>query len=198
MAETNQTAPAVFLTELRAQTRPQHEALEQIPESKILTDESLTDAEYANYLSRLYPVIKAFESQIFPIVQHLVPDIETRRKEPVLQQDLAQLGVNSKELPDYRFDTERITASEAMGMFYVIEGSTLGGKFIAGNIRKALGRGPENGARYFSIYGDSLGSKWKYFLEIFVKFVEDTHAGAAAITGARFMFDDMKDWMQKN
>jgi len=198
MAEMNSTAPAVFLNELREQTRPQHEALEQIPESKILTSESLDDSSYARYLSRLYPIVKAFEEDIFPIISKEIADLDDRRKEPVLRRDLSEMGVDADALPAFSFDLESSTLPELMGMMYVMEGSTLGGKFIAGNVRKALDRGPENGAGYFSVYGDSLGTKWKKFLDIFVNFVVTSNGETAAIKGARSMFDEMKYWLQKN
>jgi heme oxygenase len=53
--------------------------------------------------------------------------------------------------------------SEILGACYVLEGSTLGGQFIARHLREKLGMQPGEGDRYFRSYGPEVGSRWQAF-----------------------------------
>ena len=46
------------------------------------------------------------------------------------------------------------------GYLYVVEGSTLGGSYIAANLDKTLHIGPNNGGAFFNVYGDRVGLRW--------------------------------------
>lgn len=63
-----------------------------------------------------------------------------RSRLPALKQDLARLGHDPWKFPMPRMLVESDPSSVA-GILYVIEGSTLGGRLIAGQVRAALGNG---------------------------------------------------------
>ncbi|MGC4030749.1 MAG: biliverdin-producing heme oxygenase [Tepidisphaeraceae bacterium] len=52
-------------------------------------------------------------------------------------------------------------AGGALGVLYVIEGSTLGGQHVAKTVHARLGLTPENGIAYFSSYGANVGVRWR-------------------------------------
>ncbi len=81
------------------------------------------------------------------------------------------------------------TAAEALGMLYVIEGSTLGGRII---LRQLAARGIDDPRLAFlDPYGADTGRHWRDFLAILERETSDDAANAAeavqgAIRGFRF------------
>lgn len=76
----------------------------------------------------------------------------------------------------------------AIGIMYVVEGSTLGGRFILKNIQDALGYDETNGASYFAGYGNKTGSHWKKFLKELTDFEKQTNLENEIINGADYGF----------
>ncbi len=80
----------------------------------------------------------------------------------------------------------------ALGMMYVLEGSTLGGRYITRAVGANLGLRPGDGCSYFASYGDRVGPMWKEFgrtLEAFAAAhpaAEGRVVAAAAATFAAF------------
>ncbi|PZQ47304.1 MAG: hypothetical protein DI556_17685 [Rhodovulum sulfidophilum] len=97
--------------------------------------------------------------------------------------DLADLGI-AEEAPDLA-PGRRPDASAAWGVFYVLEGSALGARFLLGRAT-ALGLGPEHGARHLHAQTAERG-RWARFVERL-----DTDPGIdpeAARAGARAAFE---------
>lgn len=72
--------------------------------------------------------------------------------------------------------------AEAMGMFYVLEGSTLGGRIIRRSIEAS-------GSTVFPLtfldpYGDSAGQRWRSFLAVLDRELRDEAAIVQACRGA--------------
>jgi heme oxygenase len=91
-----------------------------------------------------------------------------RYKAGWLEEDLQRLGVtpgranddgNVPALP------ELSSVPRLLGSAYVLEGSSLGNKFIAGHVRSCLGPEPLVPCRYFSGYRGNTGAMWRQFLE---------------------------------
>ena len=175
---------------MKEATAPVHQALEKLPLSASLTSPAVTLEDYKNYLLRMLPVLQDLEQNIYPLLLVTVPDIEQRRKLPLLVEDLSRLdavipGVTVLPLTQ---STQNMTLAFAMGIMYVMEGSTLGGRFIGNNIQKALGLTPGSGAQYFGGYGAATGSMWKSFLQHLDHFQGTQHTADEIIEGARFAF----------
>lgn len=182
-------APAdTFLEQLRAATSVSHKNLESLPVSASILSPRVTHKDYANYLSLMHDAIKSIETYIFPKLTAIVPDIENRRKLPAIEADLSVLG-HKKENFETIFDHENQSAGFALGIFYVIEGSSLGGRFILKNIEQALGYNETNGAAYFGGYGNKTGSRWKDFLHGMTACEAANDCGDDIIAGARFAFN---------
>ena len=180
---------ADFLARLRSQTVIVHKRLESLPISKLLVDPKITISDYTIYLTRMHDVVDSIETEVYPILTGSVPDLTERSKNDLLLADLQTLGINKIETVGV-FDFEVIPSPAfAMGMLYVLEGSTLGGRFILKNIEENLGFDAKQGARYFAGYGNKTGSSWKNFLNTLTAFEIQYDAEAALIAGARYAFE---------
>jgi heme oxygenase len=183
-----------FLQRLRNTTASSHEALESLPASKKIIDPAVTKSEYTTYLSLMYSVIHDTETLIFPVLENSIPDLHLRQKSAALAADLNFLGANLP-LNHSPLKTTNYSANTAfaLGVMYVIEGSTLGGRVIYKNIHSALGYTEASGAAYFAGYGGTTGSKWKSFIELLVNYAEEHGCEDEIISGANFAFNAIKN-----
>ena len=155
----------LFLKSLRSKTANSHTQLEESKYSKSILSPSVTLISYQTYIARMYGVVTACETDVFPIVKNIVPDIALRHKAFLIKNDLRKTGIATgltESLPVHQFKVSN--AAQAMGIMYVLEGSTLGGKFLYKHINETLGLDEENGASYFWGYGQQTGLRWKTFI----------------------------------
>jgi len=185
---TDNTATASFLERLRNETAEAHIALERIPVSASLLQPDVTVAQYAEYLKLMYDVVSGLERNVHPIISTVIPDLEDRKKAKDIQSDLRYIGYQTPENRTNIFDTDNSVAYN-LGIMYVVEGSTLGGRFILKNIQSVLGFDEYNGASYFAGYGNKTGSMWKNFLSHLTGFVSQTASEQQVIDGANQAFE---------
>jgi heme oxygenase len=79
-----------------------------------------------------------------------------------------------------------------------MEGSTLGGKFIARQLRNQLGLTASSGAAFFSGYGEETGLRWKKFQHALRTFSEQSGQQEAIIQSANQTFHKLDCWMNTN
>ena len=94
-------------------------------------------------------------------------DYAPRRKLPWLRQSIAFFCDDS--MPDYVPKQPLATPAiknlgELIGVLYVIEGSTLGGRHILKSLSKQFALSSDEGVRFFQGYGDQTSRNWQYFL----------------------------------
>jgi len=184
----------VFLSNLRQKTGASHVQLEENYYSKAILDSSVTLANYQTYIARLYGVVSACENNIFPSLSLLIPDLDQRFKAPLIVQDLKNTGfADTGNLPT--FDFEFSTQAEALGIMYVIEGSTLGGRVLYKNINQSLGLDAQNGASYFWGYGQQTGQYWKTFISLFSQYAVEENCEDEIISSAIQTFDAIDNWL---
>jgi heme oxygenase (biliverdin-IX-beta and delta-forming) len=153
----------MILARLKESTRDQHEALEGVVD---VMNQTFSIADYRELLSKFYRFYSAIEPCL-PVagLKGNGFDIEPRRKTPLLERDLTELGVlaDVRALPAWSDvpDTESVPA--AFGAIYVMEGATLGGQVISRHLKEQLGLTPENGGAFFNSYGREVGPMWKAF-----------------------------------
>lgn len=93
----------------------------------------------------------------------LLPDLKGRRRLPMIEQDLADLGLAIPETSEPRFTAETpFDLPEAMGWLYVVEGSNLGAAFLLKDAAK-LGLDEEFGARHLAGAPEGRGLHWRTF-----------------------------------
>jgi len=193
MSAENLTSPDIatetFLNNLRHQTSESHKSLEAIPISKLLVNPNISLHAYSLYLSLMHDVVSDFEKHIYPIVETAVPDISERKKADSILNDLKFIGEEKKKGHSFFKNSDlNFTVPFAMGMLYVLEGSTLGGRFILKNIQENLGLDEENGISYFAGYGNKTGSYWKKFLNDLTDFETLNNTEKEIISGADYAF----------
>lgn len=192
------TTQETFLDALRHHTKEAHENLERLDISKSILDPQVSKTAYATYLQRMAQVHESLERDIFPLLENQIPDLEERRKTVLLKRDLKALDATFPEAKNV-FETQGLTTAQAMGVFYTVEGSTLGGRFILKNINQALGLDEHNGAAYFNGYGNSTGSRWKNFLNTLTSYAATSEQTAnEIIAGAAYAFEAIAQHFQEN
>jgi heme oxygenase len=164
----NENTPAVekkLTAQLREATRAQHIALE----GKLdLFREGLTLAKYAALLNRWFVFLNTWEPAAKDWFSKQGDFFSSRSKLDLLRKDLAACNTHpSSEKCDLGSIAPADPAT-AIGTFYVLEGSTLGGQIIAPRIHQLLGLTPERGCAFFNGYGSQTGAMWsktKAFLD---------------------------------
>jgi len=89
-----------------------------------------------------------------------LPDACRRRRLPLIERDLGALGL---PLPAPAPFAPPEGTPALLGLFYVTEGSTLGGALLAREAA-ALGFGPGRGASFLDPYGPERGLLWRRFV----------------------------------
>ncbi|MBZ4035511.1 biliverdin-producing heme oxygenase [Flavobacterium sp. 17A] len=179
-----------FLNDLKTQTSDSHKKLEELPVSMSIMSPNMKIEDYTYYLSLMHDVHNDTERLIFPFFSNSLDDLEQRRKKHLIENDLLFLKSN-KSNTEKVFQTEGISAPFALGILYVVEGSTLGGRFILKNVSKFPELSGNEGVSYFNGYGEKTGSFWKAFLNFLAEYEQENNCGDEIIEGAIFAFDSI-------
>lgn len=150
----------IFLQQLRQETAGHHKDLENTWLSKKLLSPDLLPLDYALYLSAMQQVMLFTEENAFPYLLSIIPDLVKRKKTAWLTADLQNLAVLINEIPAFKPQIATSSPSYFLGMMYVIEGSTLGGRVILKQLPAQL----QNSTHFFSGYGNETGPMWKSFI----------------------------------
>jgi heme oxygenase (biliverdin-IX-beta and delta-forming) len=182
--------PTDVLTRLRAQTRGPHEALE----ADLDIFSHLASAAGRLRLTRLFHGLHAGAEAVLTPWLSAVPglDYEARRRRPVLDRDLAHFGEPTP--PPCPLARPRSRA-EALGLLYVLEGSTLGGQVIR---KRLLSQGAGlDGVSFLDPYGAETGPRWKAFLSVLDRECPPhrPEAGEAAARGGVAGFKAARAWL---
>lgn len=193
----NETVSGIsFPEQLKTRTAAAHQRLEELPVSKSILSESVTPQSYAHYLKLMRDVVCETEYRIFPLVKAVITDLDQRTKRKSIEDDIRHAG--SDPGPAVKvFQRDDLSQAFALGILYVIEGSTLGGRFIFKNIEKSLGYTADAGASYFAGYGNTTGSMWKNFMAQLTDFETKTGLGDEIIAGAIFGFESIENHFLK-
>ena len=160
------------LRDLREATRAEHDATEALMP---LMGPELTRGMYVAVLGMLYPLVLSWEEwAAVSAPEGLRGLVGRRRRVPLLAADLAALGAKPDagrsagvdwnavlEGPNGhpKSDPDRVAAF--LGALYVMEGSTLGGRYIARHDQDVLGLEPGVGNAYFRGHGEATGALWR-------------------------------------
>jgi heme oxygenase len=121
-------------------------------------------------------------------------DAEGRcRKANWMRGDLRSVG-DCADLHACENVPEAKTLSSAIGVAYVIEGSTLGGRFILSKLPAALAPLRGNATRYLEGYGGETGARWRAFAALVERSSVDV---AVAESAACETFGKLIDWLQE-
>lgn len=169
-------------------------------EKQLITHIRLVDSTggYVQLLAMLYGYYKAMEERLQPFLAAAqFPDHERRRKASHIIDDMQQFAADVAE-PVLCPDVPEINSyAKAIGALYVIEGSTLGGKIIAGMIAKQLNRtGEKGGFSFFNCYGNDTQAMWSSFKQALDRSFEEKQQ-EEIITTANETFITFKRWVDR-
>ncbi len=177
-------APGLSLR-LREATAEHHVRAEKHPVQQALVRGAAAPANYAAWLRAMRALHEAFEARLaearrIPALAAAIEDHHFRVA--LIDEDLRTLaalpgGVGSAATPAgaasssgmgprtreaWRAIESMIDADPAvvLGPFYVLEGSTNGGRFIAMAIRKSMPLPPGAGTKYLDPHGERIRERW--------------------------------------
>jgi heme oxygenase len=152
---------------LRRATRLPHE---QVEAGLNLARETWTLEAYRDLLQKLLDFYAPMEEALLRLdLCACGLAMDDRLKRSWLEADLRDLGVvdptprgpaGAADLPELE------SPHAALGVMYVLEGSTLGGQVILKALRRRLDVGPDRGGRFYASYGSEIGAMWRRFLEV--------------------------------
>ena len=187
------------LERLRAETRAEHESTESVMP---LMQADFDREQYVSLLQKLYPVVRSWEQfaqENAPA--NLADTVQGRQRAGMIAEDLATLGAavedTTKIFPAGNIPglhaTEPTYRASFLGAMYVMEGSTLGGQYIARHLEERLGLTQGEGDAYFRGYGDRTGEMWRAFKAVLSEVPEEQ--ADDVIAAAKAMFGVFRDGM---
>jgi len=169
---------------LRNETADAHRAIEQVA---VATGFLTGPDAYQGYLRALHGFYAGLEDALGAVAElpRWLPDLAERRKTIWLATDLAVLGVVA--------DAPRIAlsfpdATAALGAAYVVEGATLGGRWILAHLGPAI---PEDARTFFRGYEGQTGERWRSY----GRALEEHGEADRLIASAVVTFEQMKHWI---
>lgn len=147
---------------LREATRLPHHTLDHHPLLTPLLGPRPSVGEYGDALAALHGVYAPAEDWVLGFLERHpgLFDYRSRRKLPALEADLAALG---RTPPDSRADVAAGAGiGSLIGILYTLEGSTLGGQFMAKKLMRLAGA--KLPMRFFTVYGRLSRQRWDEFL----------------------------------
>lgn len=146
---------------LKEQTKAAHIELEKALVQKIKSITTIDD--YLQILIYFYWFFDPLEANIRRQLEHVLPDINERRKMTWLEEDIQALASAAQPIKPFQELPFVQNQQQAFGTLYVIEGSTLGGQVISKMILQRIPELKDKGLRFFSGYGENTMKMWNEF-----------------------------------
>jgi heme oxygenase len=189
-----------LLQRLKTETRPHHERTEAAVR---LMEPGLTAADYRRHLEALYGFYVPLEAALSARLAGAVPALRAheRWKVPLLEEDLRALGhdgASLARLPRCPQLPPLPGLPEALGCFYVLEGSTLGGQLILRHLQRHFAGASVGGFAFFQAYGGDVGPMWRAFGQAVTDAAAQAASGdfdARVVKGAQDTFDAFGTWL---
>ena len=183
------------LTELRTATAVEHE---QVESALALMDPHLGRDRLVAVLARLHGFWTAAEAGLDAWARRCPADAETvgwaqRRRAHLFAADLSALGAGTDTVEQPALPAVEDT-DHALGRLYVLEGSTLGGTFIARHLATLPALGPGVRLVAFSPYGTETGAMWHAYRRVTRERVTAGGDAGRVVDAARSTFSALADW----
>lgn len=180
------------LRALKDRTSDLHEEAERYVR---ILDEDATVDDYRRYLATIagfhVPLEAAFAGDRG--LAALGFDAPARRKSHLLARDLCALGAPAWALCSSV--PELANTPRAVGIAYVIEGSTLGGRYVLTRLPPAIEAVRPTASAFLTGYGEATGDRWRAFGAVVERGVVTADDEREAIAGARDCFARLIDWL---
>lgn len=190
----------VVINALRQATAGFHREVEVSAVMTPLADGRVTIPQYLFALQALAGFYRPAEDLLFVRFAPVASALGIRPKLPALLDDLHVLGLSRDQIGQLPACTDlpRIDdAAAAIGMFYVLEGATLGGQVVMRRIREGLGPLYGRATSFHGFHGAQAGSHWRGFQVNLEETIQSRPGGeAAARRGAIDTFQALLRWLQ--
>lgn len=182
---------------LKEQTKDHHQKLESLIISRVKSLDS--KLAYANFLKLFYGFIAPLEEKIASIKEVTDNDkINNREKAWMILQDINYLNPHDNNFQTTDNLPQINTFDEAIGALYVLEGSTLGGKYIRKMIASRLQMPENEGFLYFSSYADNTDNMWKAFKNVVDALPHSAEIEDNVLKSANETFIKFKRWIDEH
>lgn len=164
-----------IMAQLKDTTSALHDAAERHPFQEAMVKGRLSREGFVRFLAQMYHLHGALELQLLR-VQRRLPGAQVVKpyhfRTPLLGDDLRFFGSAPRRIVAYpavsEFIHELDAAAErvegaALGVLYVLEGSTNGSRFIARSVERALGLKPKTGTTSLDPHGPLQQERWNAF-----------------------------------
>ncbi len=181
---------------LKRETRVLHEQVEAVVG---IMHPQIARADYVRYLSTLLGYYAPLERQLRNLTNLYqdVPDLDRRWKVPLLEQDLRSLGLSEAALASLP-NCQRLPSlghvPRALGLLYVLEGSTLGGQVIYRRLRDLLPEEVGTAASFLLSYGPDTVPMWQEFRRLLTACARSVTDEDLMVSAAAETFITLKDW----
>lgn len=153
------TQTVLLSAELRAQTAPLHEQIENLLG---LPGAIRTADGYAAWLARFLGLYEPLERTLASFSDWPRLALRPQSQSARIRSDLAAMGVDARAVP--RASAEILpalpTISHAVGAFYVVEGAKLGGRVILRDLDTRLGAEIAGARSFFGSQGSAIPTGW--------------------------------------
>jgi len=185
---------------LRERLREATAALHASVETRLDIDAGIvTPSDYAALLSRFLGFYAPVERGLSQLDwRDSGFDFSKRLKVGWIKADLADFGVDDEAaaaLPEIPNVPQPETILDGLGVFYVLEGATLGGQVVLRRLGPRLGIHPCFGGRFFSSYGSDVGRMWREYLSVLGPFGRKDCEAAAIERAAIRTFSAFDVWL---
>jgi heme oxygenase len=185
----------VILDQLKSETAAAHASIER---RLRIAQQGPSVADYGNYLRAMYGFTAPVEQRLRTLSADLGSELELERrcKSELIARDLAALserGETKSEPPELcRSVPANGDVTQALGTLYVLEGSTLGARWL---LRHLEPLGLDDCCAYLRSYGDALGSMWEKMRRALVQHAElHPERAGRLIAAANDTFRKLDDW----
>lgn len=194
------------MDKLKIETKANHTQTEKVSSMKRLfaSDYSLT--EYHQHLEKVYGYLSVLEPLLLQGVsadKSLHDFFLARCKQAWLVQDLLSFGLTEAEIlallkpqpPSYIN-----SLPSCLGVYYVLEGSSLGGQVICQQLTQHFVDATANKLRFYQGYGSETRQKWQQFGALVNARFPDPQQPEVneIIEAAKLTFDWLAAWLKTN
>jgi len=182
--------------QLKNDTLINHQQLEKMLVGRMKAIRNTQD--YIDLLQLFYSYFGGLEKLIDEqLDQSRLPDYDQRRKSSSLANDIIALGGTPQEMADSAALPAISNTLQAMAALYVIEGSTLGGKFISKMIAQQLHINDGTGLSFFNSYGNNTDVMWNTFKDVLNTQSTSAQENNVVIETANDTFARFKAWADR-
>ena len=186
------------MSELRQRTHPAHVALEEL--MPLFRPEFSLEG-YLSLLEKFLGILEPLECPVRTHLRQLRDERPSVDRIELLREDLFALGRTPfavASLPRCESLPEISSTEQALGAFYVLEGSMLGGQAISRELRSRFSLTPDHGASFFASRGVDVKTRWAQDRELLRSHLASPAALNTAVSSANATFLAFHAWFKRS